>query len=287
MIEYSGNEKENNVSDIVNRCPIYIGEYSKENDDEEGLIFKRHGKGKLIDERSGFCLRESTWCNGVEEDDKGCDFFNGWYSKWDSEESIRCNVIEKEIMNIRRQEEEEMEKRKRKEMEERKRKEYEESLDREIDIYYESTTQLSNKLKRGLNEWTIRSNEYQNGLTGDMSKFRLELSDFPLLERIVLEGNNFQQIRNFVLNDLPKLMSITIGEDCFRVKSGDYYPYGENPGLFRLTNCPELESLTIGKNSFCDYTKFEISELPKLTNLSIGEYCFTSSDCILKGINYQ
>ena len=30
MIEYSGNEKENNVSDIVNRCPIYIGEYSKD-----------------------------------------------------------------------------------------------------------------------------------------------------------------------------------------------------------------------------------------------------------------
>ena len=73
----------------------------------------------------------------------------------------------------------------------------------------------------------------------------------------------------FELNGLSELESVVIGQQSFRIGSSE-----RSDGSCRIVNCPKLKSIQIAEESFYDYHTFELSNLPFLQFIGIGEYCF-------------
>ena len=123
-----------------------------------------------------------------------------------------------------------------------------------------------------------------NESSGNISELKLELTDFPRLKRIEIGSNSFQNVRGFVLKDLLNLHEITVGVECFRIKSGKFGGNEERTdGIFKISNCPALSTVKLGDNSFCDFKYFDISELDSLQSIDFGKNCFWFSDFCLKG----
>ena len=85
----------------------------------------------------------------------------------------------------------------------------------------------------------------------------------------------FWTTRSFEAEGMKGLESIVIGNRCF---SGAgpypvYYNY-KTDGTCRIVNCPKLQSIQIGYQSFSDYHSFELSNLPSLQSISFGGYSF-------------
>ena len=72
MIEYGSGSTE----DVLSHKPIYIGGYIF---DEESGQMKRHGAGRVLNEWTGVCERESVWEKGIEMSSKGVALYDGWY----------------------------------------------------------------------------------------------------------------------------------------------------------------------------------------------------------------
>lgn len=72
MIEYGSGS----TQDVLSHKPIYIGGYIF---DEESGRMKRHGAGRLLNEWTGVCERESEWEKGKELSNKGVALYDGWY----------------------------------------------------------------------------------------------------------------------------------------------------------------------------------------------------------------
>ena len=99
------------------------------------------------------------------------------------------------------------------------------------------------------------------------------------LKRIEIGRDCFQNVREFVLDEMEKLESVKIGLDCFRISEEE-----GSDGLFRVTNCPNLHELAIDHNSFQDYKRFELSGVDSLQLIQFGGGCFEFAEsCILKG----
>ena len=71
---------------------------------------------------------------------------------------------------------------------------------------------------------------------------------------------------------LSQLESVVIGESCFTMyKNG--WPQTMNPNRhFYLKDCERLRELKIGRVSFSDYSLCEISNLPLLEAIEMGEW---------------
>ena len=100
----------------------------------------------------------------------------------------------------------------------------------------------------------------------------LETVEFPKsltnLKSITIGRECFNNVREFVIDDLPKLESVKIGKECFRI--GDKK---RDDGHFRITNCPNLRQLEIGDCSFRDFKSFELSNVNSLQSIKFGNYC--------------
>ena len=112
-------------------------------------------------------------------------------------------------------------------------------------------------------------------------------SQFTLLEELTIGDYSFENVNKFVIDGLNKLKSLIIGMNSFTKKrnnSGD-----DKTRSFVILNCIELESIEIGGYSFSDYSgRFELSNLPKLSTIKIGEvgsgssnFCYSSF--VIKG----
>ena len=126
MIEYAGDVKEDNVKNVLNRRPVYMGGYSFKKMQNE---FIRAGIGYEINELSGICDRISEWDENGEKktkDDRDRALFGGWYSKGESDQSIRMSEIDDQEKKRRRRRERERREREEKEREEREKREREE-----------------------------------------------------------------------------------------------------------------------------------------------------------------
>ena len=105
--------------------------------------------------------------------------------------------------------------------------------------------------------------------------------------KLIIIGNDcFENVNLFNIDGLNELKSLKIGEDSFTENR-----YGDDTSRsFRILNCIELESIEIGRYSFCDYAgEFELKNLPKLSTIKIGEIGsissnFWSSSFVVKGI---
>ena len=262
MIEFGGDEKEDNNKNVLNRRPIYMGGYRFDKKRNEYL---RNGIGYELNELSGICDNIGEWDdNGLKKEGVGCKLYGGWYGEGESDKSIRLSEIDEE--ERKRREEEEKEK-----------------------AYWNEERPVCSSLNlsqiRGIEEFVIGNNS-MNGLNGNLSEMKLELIDFPRLKRIEIGSNSFQNVRGFILTNLLNLMEIKIGVECFRINN-EWVSWGEgierSDGIFRLTNCPNLSQIELGDNSFCDFKYFDISALNSLQSIDFGKECFMYSAFCLKG----
>ena len=96
------------------------------------------------------------------------------------------------------------------------------------------------------------------------------------LKRIVIGDECFGSVRVFELNGLSELESVVIGQFSFAIGKdwNTIKTSKRSDGSCRIVNCPKLKSIQIGHWSFSDYHSFELSILPSLQSIDIGERCF-------------
>ena len=117
----------------------------------------------------------------------------------------------------------------------------------------------------------------------------LNLNDYRCLKSIEIGDDCFRSANEFVINGLWYLKSLKIGKNSFtHLKSNDEWDKNKvNNGnrSFHISNCDELESIEIGRYSFCDYGGgFELFNLPKLTTLKVDSHNFCYSSFEIRGM---
>ena len=103
----------------------------------------------------------------------------------------------------------------------------------------------------------------------DSSVTELKLSGLARLKQIVIGDECFRSVRLLELDGLRELESLTIGNQSFQVGNRR-----QIDRVCRIVNCPNLKSIQIGDNSFSDYYSFELSNLPSLQVIDMGDGCF-------------
>ena len=102
-----------------------------------------------------------------------------------------------------------------------------------------------------------------------------DISECQELKQLTIRDGNFKNVSSFSIQNLPNLVSVTIGNDCFLVTSG----YSVKCS-FTISNCMNLKEVEIGCHSFKDYSSFSISKLAVLEKLIIGDMFNESSNFI-------
>ena len=108
-----------------------------------------------------------------------------------------------------------------------------------------------------------------DGLCTSYQGTEIIIQGLPMLKTIVIGDDCFGKVRTLELNGLYELESVVIGERSFRINNGR-----RNDGVCRIMNCPKLKSIQIGDESFYDYRSFGLNNLPSLHSIDIGERCF-------------
>ena len=98
----------------------------------------------------------------------------------------------------------------------------------------------------------------------ELPEFTLTCLGFRITE-ITISNNNIQNVHHFTLDGLLLLEKLVIGDRCASNESTK-----TSNGLFRVSNCPALSSISIGAGSFQHYRSFEVFNLPSLKSLSIS-----------------
>ena len=115
----------------------------------------------------------------------------------------------------------------------------------------------------------------------------LNLNEYRYLKSIEMGNDCFENVELFNIDGLNYLKSLKIGNNSFtHLKSGDKWDWNtaNNPSRsFSILNCIELESIEIGRYSFCGYGGFELVNLPKLSTIKIGSIEFDYSELNNKG----
>ena len=115
-------------------------------------------------------------------------------------------------------------------------------------------------------QWII-----ENKLYNKTSTMELTIKDYPHLKRIVIGNNCFKRIQVLEIENLSELESITIGSNSFT----------GNDGSCRIVNCPKLNSIQIKHDSFVSYHSLEMNNLPSLHSISMDDRCFYMSSSLL------
>ena len=119
---------------------------------------------------------------------------------------------------------------------------------------------------------------FETGSIKDNLTIASFLTILTSLQRLVVKDSCFQTTYRFALSFLPVLQSVEIGMNC-----GSAIPVGKrHQSLFQVDHCPLLQSLTIGPKSFSDYQSFSLVALPALKRLLVGinetgKSCFDST----------
>ena len=115
----------------------------------------------------------------------------------------------------------------------------------------------------------------------DRSFTVLNLTCFVNLKVFEVGDYSFSYVNEVHMIGLPKLERVVIGENCFtkekfRYINDDYYD--ENPNRhFYLKDCEKLRELSIGSQSFMDYSVCEIEGVDSLEVIEMGRLSELSS----------
>ena len=96
------------------------------------------------------------------------------------------------------------------------------------------------------------------------------------LEELKIESNCFVSVIQMSVVGLGRLKQIEVGEGCFQLNA-------TNSALV-INNCPELVSLTIGKQSFSWFWALHLSGLPALKYITMDANCFMNTSLVLTGL---
>lgn len=108
---------------------------------------------------------------------------------------------------------------------------------------------------------------------GCMNAGTFDISSCCKLEQLVIRDGNFKNVGVCRITNLPRLSSLTIGDNCFDGKKSSRLPYS-----FSVTSCDKLEVIEIGRHSFKEYGTFNLDKLPLLRSLIIGDLYNESSN---------
>ena len=120
-----------------------------------------------------------------------------------------------------------------------------------------------------ITEWIVENGEFNKKLDASLT-----LSGAMNLKRMVIGDDCYGSVRSFRIDGLNELESIVIGEKSVAYVDLSLFTNTEQTGDCRIVNCPKLVSIQIGNWSFSDYKSLEISHLPSLKSIEMGERCF-------------
>ena len=94
----------------------------------------------------------------------------------------------------------------------------------------------------------------------------VDLSSFKFLRSVVIGNSCFGYVLAFSIVGLNWLESVRIGYRSFDSSTL------VDGSQFKIVNCPQLKSLSIGGWSFGRYNGFELSQLPQLKSVVVSHY---------------
>ena len=109
-----------------------------------------------------------------------------------------------------------------------------------------------------------------NGLFNTNGVTSFSITNNGELKRIVIGNDCFGKVRVFNLDSISELESVVIGQRSFRIGIDR-----QTDNVYRIVNCPKLNTIQIGDYSFVDYRTFEMNDLPSLQSIDYGTYCFS------------
>ena len=130
--------------------------------------------------------------------------------------------------------------------------------------------------------WYVTALTVTASSCNDNNIYVVDLSSFKFLRSVVIGNNCFHYVQVFSIVGLNWLESVSIG----------YRSFGSDGSLlvgseFKIVNCPQLKSLSIGGWSFGRYNGFELSQLPQLKSVGISyNGCFRyARNAVFRGMN--
>ena len=117
--------------------------------------------------------------------------------------------------------------------------------------------------------WYVTALTVTANSCNDNTMYTVDLSSFKFLRSVVIGNSCFKYVLAFSIVGLNWLESVSIGYDCFWDGSTDSLLKGSE---FKIVNCPQLKSLSIGGRSFGRYNGFELSQLPQLKSVVVSHY---------------
>lgn len=232
MIEYG----KGSSHDLLSHRPVYCGGYVY---DETSGVVKRNGWGRVLNEWSGVCEYESEWENGVENEEMRMTLNDGWYCEHTTKESTRQAITGAKRVIL--------------------------PSPRSLAVLPDSLFSVILTIR----ELKIR----KYGFT--KARFtQFKLCGLSNLTRITIEEHSFGNARLFEIDGLSELESIEIGGKSFTCCKDEDEIMGSAPldGTCRIVNCPKLTRIQMDDWSFSDYHSFELSNLPLLQSIDLGDW---------------
>ena len=114
--------------------------------------------------------------------------------------------------------------------------------------------------------WDVTALTVTDNSCNDNNITVVDLSSFKFLRSVVIGLNCFKYVQIFSIVGLNWLESVSIGYRSFDSSTL------VDGSQFKIVNCPQLKSLSIGGWSFGRYNGFELSQLPQLKSVVVSHY---------------
>ena len=102
------------------------------------------------------------------------------------------------------------------------------------------------------------------------SQLSLSNNSLTQLQSVTFSNSCCENVDKFVLDGLPNLEEVKIGENCFILSV--------ICGICQISNCSKLRQLEIGKGSFALYQSFVLFNTNSLQSIKFDDYCFRYAD---------
>ena len=113
--------------------------------------------------------------------------------------------------------------------------------------------------------WDVTALTVTDNSCNDNNITVVDLSSFKFLRSVVIGHYCFKYVQILSIVGLNWLESVSIGTYSFW-SDGSLLVDSE----FKIVNCPQLKSLSIGGRSFGRYNGFELSQLPQLKSIIVA-----------------
>lgn len=112
------------------------------------------------------------------------------------------------------------------------------------------------------------------------------LAHLPRLKRVSIGSNCLKSVRIFIIEQMNKLESISIGVRSFTRTT--YTVQERNDGSLRIADCPNLKTIQFDLFAFSDYQTLDLSQLDSLQSIVMGQGVFYyAPEVSISGMTYM